>query len=109
MVAVPPGGQHRERLLGGFLAAQHLERMMHAAIGEVAHLLHHVAIAGIDDVGGAEFGGELQLGRIGVDRDDAAGAGDLRAVDRGHADAAAADHRPRSRRRVTLAVFTTAP
>jgi len=34
----------------------------------------------------------LKLGGIGVDRDDAAGARDLGAVDRGHADAAAADH-----------------
>ena len=67
--------------------------MMHAAVGEFAHLLHHVALRGIDDVGGAELGGELQLRRIGVDRDDAAGAGDLRTVDRRHADAAAADHR----------------
>ena len=92
MVAVPPGRQHLERLLGGFLAAQHLEGMMHAAIGQIAHLLHHVAVAGIDDVGGAELGRELQFGRIGIDRDDAAGARDLRAVDRGHADAAAADH-----------------
>ena len=93
MVAVPPGASICERLLGGLLAAQHLEGVMHAALGELAHLLHHVAIAGIDDVGGAELGGQLQLHRIGVDRDDAAGAGDRRAVDRGHADAAAADHR----------------
>jgi hypothetical protein len=34
----------------------------------------------------------VKLGRIGVDRDDAAGAGDLRAVDRGHADPATANH-----------------
>jgi hypothetical protein len=34
----------------------------------------------------------LKFGGIGIDRDDAAGAGDLRAVDRGHADAAAANH-----------------
>ena len=102
------GRQHRKGLLGGLLAAQHLERVMHAATGEIAHLLHHVAVPGIDDVGGAELGGELQLRRIGVDRDDAAGAGDRRAVDRRHADAAAADHRHRLAGR-TLAVFTTAP
>ena len=71
------GRQHRKGLLGGFLAAQHLEGMMHAAAGEFAHLLHHVAVPGIDDVGGAEFGRKLQLGRVGIDRDDAAGARDL--------------------------------
>jgi hypothetical protein len=86
------GGQHGECLFGGFLAAQHLKRVMHAAIGEIAHLLHHVAVAGIDDVGGAELGCQLQLGGVGIDRDDAAGAGDLRAIDRGHADSATADH-----------------
>jgi hypothetical protein len=46
--------------------------------------------------------------RIGIDRDDAAGAGDLGAVDRGHADAAAADH-DHGLAGVTFAVFTTAP
>ena len=51
---------------------------MHAAAGELAHLLHHVAVAGIDDVGGAQLGGKLQLGGVGIDGDDAAGAGDRR-------------------------------
>src|SRR5205085_10389645 len=79
-------------LLGGFLAAQHLKGVIHAATGEIADLLHHVAVAGIDDVGGAELGGKLQLHGVGIDRNDAAGAGNLRTVDRRHADAAATDH-----------------
>ncbi len=65
---------------------------MHPAIGKLAHLLHHVAVLGIDNVGGAQFGRQLKFCRIGIDRDDAAGAGDLRTIDRGHADAAATDH-----------------
>ncbi len=44
--------EHAERLLCGLLAAEYLEGMMHAAIGEVAHLLHDVAVGGIDNVGG---------------------------------------------------------
>src|SRR5439155_14687616 len=37
-----PGRQHRKGLLRGLLAAQHLERMMHPATRELAHLLYDV-------------------------------------------------------------------
>src|SRR5881227_3081227 len=81
---------------------------MHAAIGEITHLLHHIAIPWIDDVGGAELGRQLEFGRVGIDRDHAAGTGDLRAFDRGM---------PTPPQPITttlspgetLAVFTTAP
>ena len=102
------GRQHRERLFGGFLAAEHLERMMHPATREIAHLLHHIAVAGIDDIGGAELCRQLQLGRIGVDRDDAAGtaiSAPLIAAMPTPPQPITATFSPG----VTLAVFTTAP
>src|SRR5207244_9999658 len=86
------GRQHGKGLLGGFLAAQHLEGVMHAATGEFTHLLHHVAPGGIDDVGGAKLGGKLQFHQVGIDRDDAAGTCDRSTVDRSHDYAAATDH-----------------
>ena len=49
--------------------------------------------AGVDEVGGAELLGRLALQLDRVDREDAAGAGDARALDHGLADAAAADDR----------------
>jgi hypothetical protein len=39
---------------------------MHATAGELTHLLHRVAIPGIDDVGGAKLRRELEFRRIGV-------------------------------------------
>ena len=74
------GCEHAEGLLGSLLVAQHLECVVHAAAGELTHLLHHFAIPGIDDVGGAKLGREPQFRGIGVDRDDAAGAADLGAL-----------------------------
>ena len=55
------------------------------------HALHGVALRGVDDVGGAELArvGELVLQH--VDGDDAARAGEPRALDDVEADAAAAD------------------
>src|SRR5262245_32199083 len=44
------GGEHRKALLRSVLAAEHLEGMLHAAAGELAHLLHDVAARGIDDI-----------------------------------------------------------
>ena len=93
MVAPPARPQHLEGLLGGDLGADGLDGAMHLALGQLLHLLDRVAVANIDDVGGAELGGELQLHRIVVDGDDAAGADDRRPIDRRHADAAAADQR----------------
>jgi len=46
-----------------------------AATRELAHLLHHVAIPGIYDVGCAQFCRQLEFRWVGIDRDDAAGAG----------------------------------
>src|SRR5258707_14081684 len=51
------GREHRKGLFRGFFAAEHLEREMHAPTGEIAHLLHHVAVPWIYGVGGAELGG----------------------------------------------------
>ncbi len=66
---------------------------MHAAAGEVHDLLDRVAVRRIDHVGGPEHLGQVQLRADHVHGDDAAGAGDGRAVDRRQADPAAADHR----------------
>ena len=51
-----------------------------------------VALRGVDAVRRAELAREIELPRHGVDRDDAARAGDAAALDRREADAAAADH-----------------
>src|SRR5262245_53223809 len=96
MVAPPARPQHLEGLLGGDLGADGLDGVMHLALGQLLHLLDRVAVANIDDVGGAELGGELQLHRIVVDGDDAAGADDRRPIDRRHADAAPQDGGPPS-------------
>ena len=53
--------------------------------------MHGIAVFRVDQIGGAELGRQLQFDRVGVDSDDAAGACDRRAVDGGHADAAAAN------------------
>ncbi|MCY1219918.1 hypothetical protein D9M72_319120 [compost metagenome] len=66
--------------------------MVHAATGEGAHGVQHVGIAGVDHVGRAKPARQFQLGRHAVDGDDAPGAGDGGAVDRGQPDAAASDH-----------------
>src|SRR5207248_10975418 len=84
------GRQHRESLLGGLLAAQNFKRVMHATMGEVAHLLHHVTVAGVDDVSGAQFGRELEFGRVGGDRNAAASTRGWLAGARGQAEPATA-------------------
>ena len=66
---------------------------MHAAAGQILDPFDRVAIVGVDQIGGAQLGRQLQFHRVGVDGDDARRAGDIGAVDGGHADAAAADHR----------------
>ena len=58
-----------------------------------------IAVAHVDNVGGAKLGGKLQFHRVVVDRDDAAGADDCRAIDGRHADTTAADHHHRLPRR----------
>ena len=73
--------------------ADHLERVVGAAAaGERLHLRHDVAVAGVDDVGGAELERGVALQRDGVDGDDARRTRDARTLDHGLADAAAADH-----------------
>src|SRR5947207_13329457 len=89
------GAQHAEGLLGGILRAERLEGIMHAALGQLAHRLDRVEIAGVDRVGGAELAREVKLRGHAVDRDDALGAGERRAIDRREADAAAAEDRER--------------
>ena len=97
-VAVPPRREAVERLLGGALEADRLERVVDAAAGEVADRLHRVVRRGVDDVGRAELRAVRQLVLHGVDGDDHARAGDARALDRGEADAAAAEHGDRRAR-----------
>src|SRR6185295_9753179 len=85
-------GEHLEGLLGRRLGAEALHGMVHAAAREVLDALDRIAVPRIDEIGGAELGRQLQFHRIGIDRDDAAGAGNRGAVDGRHADAAATDH-----------------
>src|SRR5207248_6830137 len=65
------GAQHAEGLLGGILRAERLEGIMHAALGQFAHRLDRVEVAGVDRVGGAELAREVELRGDAVDRDDA--------------------------------------
>src|SRR5581483_9253782 len=65
------------------------------ASGQVAHLPDRVARRRVDDIGGAEHTRQLELLGGDVDGDDARGAGELRALHDGEADAAAADDRDR--------------
>ena len=66
--------------------------MMDTAFGQFDHLLDRIAILGVDHIGRPEFLCKIELGALGVDGDDAPGAGNRCAVDAGEADAAAADH-----------------
>ena len=69
--------------------------MVDAAAGELLDLRDGVALAGVDQVGGTERLGQLQLGLDPVDGDDAPGAGDGRTLDAVQPDAAAPDDRDR--------------
>ena len=93
MVAVPPGPDAVEALLGRELEADALEGVVHAAVGHRADLLDRIVGLGVDPVRGAELLGRGELGLDGVHRDDHARARDARALDRGEAHAAGAEDR----------------
>src|SRR6185295_11076282 len=83
LVGVPTPDMHHgarevarvERLLEGLGPADRVDDDVRAvAVGEFLHRLDHVALAGVDRVGGAELLGPLELLLVGVDRDDRRGA-----------------------------------
>ena len=90
MLAVPPPPEHSEGLFRGLAPADRLERVMDAAFRQFLHRRDGIALRGIDEVGRTERTSEFFLGRRHIDRDDAACAGDGRAVDGGEPDAATA-------------------
>ena len=98
IVAVPPLRSILNACSVGHLQADRFERVVHAAAGHRDDFADRVGLLRVDDVGGAELAREFELTRHRVDRDDAARAGDRRAVDARQADAAAADHRNRRAR-----------
>ncbi len=89
--------QHLERLLRRLLEADGFEGMMHAAFGHLDDLGDGIALLRVDDIGGTEMLCEVELRADCVDRDDAARAGDRRAIDGGQTDA----RRSRLRRTVS--------
>ena len=66
---------------------------MHAATADVLHLRDRIAVTRVDDVRRAELLRQLELLADHVDGDDAAGAGDRRALDAVEPDAAYAEAR----------------
>ena len=83
---------HVVRLERGLGQTDDLERVVDAAAaGELLHLRDRVALAGVDEVGGAVLLGALALHLDRVDRDDPRRARDARALDDGLADTAATD------------------
>ena len=98
IVAVPPGRQHRERLLARRLPAERLERVLDATTRELLHLAHRIAGRRVHGVGGAERTRAVELLGGDVDRDHARGTGDHRALHDVQADAAATDDRDRRAR-----------
>src|SRR5690606_27230120 len=85
--------EHAESLFGRDLEADCFEGMMYAAaIGEFHHLRHRVARLCIHNIRCAELLGEVELGALHVDGDDAACARDGGTIDGGKADTAAANH-----------------
>src|SRR3546814_12843486 len=76
--------------------ARHLEGVIDTAPCRCADRLHGAFLCGIKGVGGAELAGQRQLVVEDVDGNDALGAGQARAEQRGEADAAEADHGDRT-------------
>ena len=87
--------QHFERLLGSFLQAQAFDGMIDAALGQFHDPLNRIAVVGIDQIGRAQLRRQSQFRRVGIDRKDPARAGHMGAIDGGHANATATDHRDR--------------
>ena len=73
-------------------AAEGVERHVYTAAGQLHDRLHGVRLARVDNVGGAEPVGELQLMVVDVDRDDPAGVQQPGALDHVEPDAAAPEH-----------------
>src|SRR5690606_31391778 len=73
------------------------EGMVDAPAGHLDDDLLHwrLVLARIDAVGGAELARQVELGRVGVDGDDASGLRLARALDHRQTDAAEAEHRHR--------------
>ena len=90
--------QHLERLLSRALEPDGFERIVHAAAGQLDHLGHSVAVAGVDHIGSAELARQLELGIDHVHGDDTRRTCDGGAVDAGQTNAAAADDRNRGSR-----------
>ncbi len=73
-VAVPPFRSIANACSAVCLQPDRLEGVVHAAAGELVHLLDGIARRRVDEVGGTELLGELRASRHPVDRDDAARA-----------------------------------
>ena len=71
------------------------KRVIDAAIGEIHNdfLYRRAVIPGVNQVGGAQLAGHLELGRIDVDADDAFGARHHRSLDHAEADTAQSEDR----------------
>src|SRR3984957_19891942 len=83
-----------ERLAHDVDVAEALETVIRAAVRERDEVRDQVAfdLFGIDEVGHAEFFGELLAPRIDVDADDLVGADEMRALDHIETDAAQSEH-----------------
>jgi hypothetical protein len=84
--------QHRERLLGCDGTADSLKAMWHSAMSEFTYEFHGVVKRRIDEIGRAEELREFELAFRCINRDDARGPSDNRALYAIEADATAADH-----------------
>lgn len=73
--------QHAERLLDGRLRADALERVFHTTTGHLADGFDGISSVSVQNICGAEFLRQVELGGDPVDREYAAGAGDRGAVD----------------------------
>ena len=110
MVAVPRMARLSMAWRTSFGVADGLERVIDAgAAGERADGLDRIVLGAVDDVGGADALGHLQLAVEHVDADDLAGAADARALHDRQPDAAAAEHRDGLARPAGRSVRSAAP
>jgi len=70
MMAWPPRRAMVECLLMGLRTADDFEGVVGAAVGQAHTAFHRVLLAGVDEVGGAELAGHLELPIQQIDRDD---------------------------------------